>query len=256
MPSRWRGVADWRIELGERAEPLVALGRGEREMRGRRLRGGNILVLGEEYGFFLGRDMQHMDALAGLARERDQALRAHQRGGRVAPHRVRARVALDAQVHALAQAVFVLGMERRAAADRLEHARTPSSSSISSEPVEEPMNTLTAAGARQPLEFAEVVGVLARGADIEGKVAMHAVVRALDLVGERRGGGGGRIGVGHLEHRGDAAEHRAARAGFQIFLVGQAGLAKMHVAVDHARQHMQARGSRSPQPAEARDSRR
>ncbi len=33
-------------------------------------------------------------------------------------------------------------------------------------------------------------GVLAGGADIEGEVAMHAMMRALDLVGDRLGGGG------------------------------------------------------------------
>ena len=46
------------------------------------------------------------------------------------------------------------------------------------------MNTLTPAHARQPLQFAEVLGVLAGGADIEGEIAMHAVMRALDLVGD------------------------------------------------------------------------
>ena len=65
--------------------------------------------------------MQHVHALAGLARERDQPLRARQRGSRVAPDRVRARIALDAQAHALAQAVFVLAMEGGAPADRLQH---------------------------------------------------------------------------------------------------------------------------------------
>jgi hypothetical protein len=69
---------------------------------------------------------------------------------------------------------------------------------------------------------------------------MHPVMGALDLVGQRRGAGGGRLGVGHLEHRGDAAQHGAARAAFEILLVGEAGLPKMHVAVDHARQNMQA----------------
>ena len=69
---------------------------------------------------------------------------------------------------------------------------------------------------------------------------MHAVMAALDLVGDRAGIRGERIGVRHLEHRGDAAEHRAARAGFQVLLVGEARLAEMHMAVDHARQQMQA----------------
>jgi hypothetical protein len=46
--------------------------------------------------------MQDMHTLAGLAGEFDETLRAHQRGDRVAPHRMRARIALDAQMHALA----------------------------------------------------------------------------------------------------------------------------------------------------------
>ena len=118
--------------------------------------------------------------------------------------------------------------------------RTPSSSSISSEPVEEPMNTLTPQAPGSRSSVGKLVGVLARGAHIEREVAMHAVMPARDLVGQRRGAGRGRLGVGHLEHRRDAAQHRAARTGFQVLLVGQAGLAHVHVAVDHARQHMQA----------------
>ena len=153
---------------------------------------------------------------------------------------MRARIALDAQVHALAQAVFVLGMERGAAADDLEdvaHAVVVLDQQRAGRGAHE---HLDAAGARQPLQRGELMGVLARGADIEGKVAMHAVMRARDLVGQRLRAGGGRLGVRHLEHRGDAAQHRAARAGFQVLLVGEAGLAEMHVAVDHARQHVQA----------------
>ncbi len=102
------------------------------------------------------------------------------------------------------------------------------------------MNTLTPAGAGQTLELAKVLSVLARRADIEGKVAVHAVMRARNLVGERLRGHRQRIGIGHLEHGGDAAQHRTARAGFEIFLVGEARLAEMHMAVDHAGQHVQA----------------
>ena len=43
-----RGVAHRRIDLRERAEPLVAIGRGQRQMVRRRLGGGDVLVLGEE----------------------------------------------------------------------------------------------------------------------------------------------------------------------------------------------------------------
>jgi hypothetical protein len=63
---------------------------------------------------------------------------------------------------------------------------------------------------------------------------------ALDLVGNRLSRRGGRIGIRHLKYRGDAAEHRATRAGFEILLVGETGLTEMHMAVDHARQQMQA----------------
>ena len=69
---------------------------------------------------------------------------------------------------------------------------------------------------------------------------MHAMMPALDLVGERLGTHGQRIGVRHLEHRSDAAHHRRQRAALKVFLVGEAGLAEMHLGVDHARQEMQA----------------
>ena len=52
----------------------------------------------------------------------------------------------------------------------------------------------------------------------------------------------GRLGVRHLEHGGDAAQHRRPAAGRKIFLVLEAGLAEMHLAVDHAGQDVQAGG--------------
>ncbi len=70
----------------------------------------------------LGRDVQHVDAFSGLARQIDQPLGRHQRRGLVAPHRMRARVAFDAERLALVEAIFVLGMEGGAAADHLEDA--------------------------------------------------------------------------------------------------------------------------------------
>src|SRR5664279_2688816 len=56
------GVADGRIELSERAEPLVAFGRSEREMGGRGLRRGDVLVPATEDGLVLGGDVQHVHA--------------------------------------------------------------------------------------------------------------------------------------------------------------------------------------------------
>lgn len=116
------GVAHRRIHLGAGAEPLIGLGARKREMMRRRLAGGDILVVAQVFDFLLGRDVQHMDAPAGLARQRHKALRRDQGRVLVAPHRMRARIALDAQMLALVEAVFVLGMKRGAAADHLEDA--------------------------------------------------------------------------------------------------------------------------------------
>ena len=65
--------------------------------------------------------MQHVNALSGFMGELDQALGRHQRRGLVAPHRMRARIALDAQPLALVEAIFVLGMKGGAAPDHLEN---------------------------------------------------------------------------------------------------------------------------------------
>jgi len=77
--------------------------------------------------------------------------------------------------------------------------------------------------------------VLMRAADIEGVVAMHAMVRALQLVFEGCGIGRGRIGVRHFEHGDDAAHDRGLRSSLQVFLPLQAGLAEVHLGVDDAR---------------------
>ena len=153
---------------------------------------------------------------------------------------MRARIALDAQVHALAQTILVLGMERGAAADRLEHGAHALVILDQQRAGGRTHEHLDRAGAGQPLELGKLVRVLAGGADIKGEVAVHAVMRALDLVGQRLGRDRQRIGIRHLEHRRHAAEHGAARTRFQIFFMREAGLAEMNVTVDHARQQMQA----------------
>ena len=71
------------------------------------------------------------------------------------------------------------------------------------------MNTLTPAHPGRRSSAGKLVRVLARAADEEREIAMHAVMGALDLVGQRLGAGGGRVGVRHLEHRRDAAHDRA-----------------------------------------------
>jgi len=69
---------------------------------------------------------------------------------------------------------------------------------------------------------------------------MHPVMAALHLVGEGLFGDGQGIGVRHFKHRRDAAMTAPARTGFQVLLVGEARLAKMHLRVYYARQDMQA----------------
>ena len=138
-------------------------------------------------------------------------------------------------------AVLVLGMERGAAADRLEdraHALVVLDQQRAGRRAHE---HLDAGSARQPLELAQIAGVLAR-ARRHRRRSRNACGDAprLTLSASASARGGERIGVRHFEHGGDAAQHRAARAGFQVLLVGQAGLAEMHLAVDHARQQMQA----------------
>ena len=69
---------------------------------------------------------------------------------------------------------------------------------------------------------------------------MHAVAAGLHFRSKSRFRDRQRIGVRHFEHRGDAAHHRAARTGFEVLLVGQPRLAKMHLGVHHAGQDVQA----------------
>ena len=101
------------------------------------------------------------------------------------------------------------------------------------------MNTFTPAQPSARSSSGRWFDILAGAADEEGEIAMHAMTASLDLGGERLLGDRQRIGVRHFEHRGDAAHHGAARAGLEIFLVRQPGLAKMHLRVHHAGQDVQ-----------------
>ena len=71
---------------------------------------------------------------------------------------------------------------------------------------------------------------------------MHAVGRGGDFGGERVGARGGRFRVRHFEDRGDPAQYGRPAPSLQIFLMLEAGLAEMHLAVDHAWENVQARG--------------
>src|SRR5713226_8724885 len=106
------GRSHRRIHLRAGAEPLVTFRGNQGEVMRRRFAGGDILVHAQKLDFLLGRDMQHVNAFSGFMGELDQTLRRHQRRGLVAPHGVRTRIALDAQIFAVVEPVFVLGVKR------------------------------------------------------------------------------------------------------------------------------------------------
>src|SRR4030081_814870 len=89
-------------------------------MMRRRFAGGDILVIAQEFDLLLGRDMQHVNALARFMGEFDEALGRHQRRGLVAPYRMRTRITFDAQGPAIVEAILVLGMKGGATPDPLE----------------------------------------------------------------------------------------------------------------------------------------
>src|SRR6185312_3139213 len=222
----------------------------------------DVLVVAEVLDLLFGRDVQNMDALARLAGELDQALGRHQRRGLVAPDGMRARIALDAEPLAVVEAVFVLRVKGSSPPYYLEY---PAQTLVvldqqrAGRRADEHLHPGTAGRA---FELGQVLNVLAGTADEEGEIAMHAMPAALDLVGEGLLRHRQRIGVRHLEHGGHPAHDRAARARLQIFLVGQPGLAEMHLRVHHAGQDMQALaiddfgGARPPQSADFGDAAR
>ena len=79
-----------------------------------------------------------------------------------------------------------------------------------------------------------------RAPDPEREVAVHAAFRPGELVGQRFGAGGRRIGVRHFEHGGHAAEHGGARTSLQVLFVNVARLAKMDLGIDDAGKNVKA----------------
>ncbi len=187
------------------------------------------------------RDVQHMDALARLARELDQTFGRHQRGSLVAPEGMRARIALDAQPLAVVEAIFVLRV--KGSAPPLYHLEYPAQTLVVLHQERAGRGAdehLDAGAAGRAFKFRQILNVLARAANEEGEIAMHAMAAKPDLAGEGFFRDRQRIGVRHLEYRGHPAHDRAARARLQIFLMGQPRLAEMHLRVHHAGQDVQA----------------
>ena len=201
---------------------------------------GHVLVVGQIDHFLGRRDMQHVDALAGLARQVHQAGgAAHCHFGR-APDRVARRIAGHAQVLALFEHIFVFRMEGGAAGNGAQDGLDAGIVLHQQRAGGGAHEDLDAGAAGQLFQFGQLADIFMRAADIEGEVAMHAAGAGGDLGLEGLPAGGQRIGIGHFEDAGDAAHHGRERAGFQIFLMRQAGLAEMDLGIDDAGQDMQA----------------
>ncbi len=214
----------------------------------RRLAAGDVPGFGQQRHLLPGRDVQHMNLRARLPGEADEALGRSKRRDFVAPDMMRRVVAGNTMMFALVEALLVLAVERRPPAGRLQdrqHALIVGDQQLSCRGSHEHLDSRRA---RQAFEDGNVGDIVMRAPDPEGEVAVHAAFGAGELVGERMRRRRQRIGVGHLEDRGHAAQRRRTRSRLQILLVGEAGLAKMHLAVDDAGQDMQARCSRCARP--------
>ena len=94
--------------------------------------------------------------------------------------------------------------------------------------------------------------IVVGGPKVEGVVG-HGSASGEAVLGEQRFVVDGlRLAVRHLHVAGDATGHGCPRFGCDVALVGEAGLAKMHLIVDHARQQPRAvQGDLAP-PGQAR----
>src|SRR5262249_35755043 len=72
----------------------------------------------------------------------------------------------------------------------------------------------------------------------EREVAMHAVMATLYFVGQSFGAYRGWFVIGNSNPASPPAHPRQTRAVFEFFLVGQTGLAKMHLGIDYPRQEV------------------
>ena len=149
-----------------------------------------------------------------------------QRGLLVAPDRVRGGIARNAQILAFIEPCLILAMERRAAARLAQDRRDAFVFRDQQRAGRRSHENLDSGGARQALQLRNEFDVVRRAADPEREIAMHAMRRALDLVGQRLGRGRQWIGVRHLEHGRDAAERGPARPRLQILLMVSPGSRK------------------------------
>ena len=86
----------------------------------------------------------------------------------------------------------------------------------------------------------ELAGVVLADVAVDAEIDHGLPLRDFELLQHRFGSRGRRVGVRHIEHRGDAADRRGLRRAGPGFLVGEAWLAEVHVHVDGTRQDVEA----------------
>ena len=161
---------------------------------------------------------------------------------------------------AFLEPLLVFGMDRHPPVSGAEHGPHPRVVGHEQRARGRAHEDLHAGAAGRVLESREVARVLSGGAHVERVVAGRAAAGAGELVGQGKGRGGGRNRVGHLEDRGDPPQDGGAGTGREVFLVGEARLAEVHLGVDHAGQDVQTMrvehfgGGRGPEGAQGDDS--
>ena len=143
-PSRCVRVADRRVHLGEGAEPLVALGRGQGQVLAAAPRPWRRPCARQDLDLVGGGDVQHVDALARRRARRTRRSRRPDRRLLVAPLRMDGRIgAVRDQRPRSARRYSSSEWKATRRLTWRSTASDASSSATSSVPVEEPMNTLT-----------------------------------------------------------------------------------------------------------------
>ena len=156
-------------------------------MLGRRLDRRDILRCGEQREFLGCRNMQHMDAPAGLARQRQDALRRQRRRLDIA--QVRMLPGAGSRVEqriARVQPVFVLGMDGGApvaAGQDTAQGLVVGNQQRSGRAAHEDLDTGTA---RQPFQRAQFLSIGISRAEEEGIVAPGPPFGPAQFVGQRR----------------------------------------------------------------------